>query len=207
MIIQKLYSKHRFHSKIYSLKDGKPLAEDARVAVNKDGGPNGSYEITIKKVQAGDAGTYSVVATNSFGKAECSAKIGCKGKIFQLQFFSYPIFSNIKQQYNKTIQISMLLTFIVFGQMPRMCLHYSRDVKRLLEREKSQPLHGSNLVKNLTLKIGSRFCSKMRKILLPWYSNISTLKMLDFTPALLPHLQEKYHARPSLLLTGESLKC
>jgi hypothetical protein len=31
------------------LKDGKPLAEDARVAVNKDGGPNGSYEITIKK--------------------------------------------------------------------------------------------------------------------------------------------------------------
>ena len=66
--------------------NGKPLAEDARVAVNKDGGPNGSYEITIKKVQAGDAGTYSVVATNSFGKAECSAKIGCKGKIFQLQF-------------------------------------------------------------------------------------------------------------------------
>ena len=70
------------------------MAEDARVAVNKDGGPNGSYEITIKKVQAGDAGTYSVVATNSFGKAECSAKIGCKGKIFQLTFFSYPIFSN-----------------------------------------------------------------------------------------------------------------
>ena len=91
LLLQKLYSKHRFHSKIYSLKDGKPLAEDARVAVNKDGGPNGSYEITIKKVQAGDAGTYSVVATNSFGKAECSAKIGCKGKIFQLKFFSYPI--------------------------------------------------------------------------------------------------------------------
>ena len=87
LIIQKLYSKHRFQSKIYSLKDGKPLAEDARVAVNKDGGPNGSYEITIKKVQAGDAGTYSVVATNSFGKAECSAKIGCKGTIFQPQFF------------------------------------------------------------------------------------------------------------------------
>ena len=101
----------------------------------------------------------------------------------------------------------MLLTILVFGQMPKMYLHYSRDVKRLLEKEKSQPLHGSNLVKNLTLKIGSRSCSKMRKILLPWCSNTSTLKMLDFTLALLQHQQEKYHARPSLLLTGESLKC
>ena len=88
LMIQQLSSKHRVYSKSYSLKDGKPLAEDGRVAVNKDGGPNGSYEITIKKVQAGDAGTYSVVATNSFGKAECSAKIGCKGTIFQLQFFT-----------------------------------------------------------------------------------------------------------------------
>ena len=76
------------------MKDGKPLAEDARVAVNKDGGPNGSYEITIKKVQAGDAGTYSVVATNSFGKAECSAKIGCKGTIFQLQFLHIAFYLN-----------------------------------------------------------------------------------------------------------------
>ena len=47
--------------------------------INRDGGPNGSYEITIKKVQAGDAGTYSVVSSNNFGKAECSAKIGVKG--------------------------------------------------------------------------------------------------------------------------------
>ena len=86
-MIQTLSSKHRFYYKFYSLKDGKPLAEDARVAVNKDGGPNGSYEITIKKVQAGDAGTYSVVATNSFGKAECSAKIGCKGKNFPTSVF------------------------------------------------------------------------------------------------------------------------
>ena len=62
-----------------SLKDGAPLVEDARVVINRDGGPNGSYEITIKKVQAGDAGTYSVVASNDFGKADCSAKIGCKG--------------------------------------------------------------------------------------------------------------------------------
>ena len=63
-----------------SLKDGAKLAEDARVVINRDGGPNGTYEITIKKVQAGDAGTYSVVASNDFGKAECSAKIGVKGK-------------------------------------------------------------------------------------------------------------------------------
>ena len=62
-----------------SLKDGAKLTEDARVVINRDGGPNGSYEITIKKVQAGDAGTYSVVASNDFGKAECSAKIGVKG--------------------------------------------------------------------------------------------------------------------------------
>ena len=92
-MIQTLSSKHRFYYKFYSLKDGKPLAEDARVAVNKDGGPNGSYEITIKKVQAGDAGTYSVVATNSFGKAECSAKIGCKGTISQLQHFHISFYS------------------------------------------------------------------------------------------------------------------
>ena len=61
------------------MKDGKPLAEDARVVINRDGGPNGSYEITIKKVQAGDAGTYSVVSSNDFGKADCSAKMEVKG--------------------------------------------------------------------------------------------------------------------------------
>ena len=55
------------------------MAEDARVVVNRDGGPNGSYEITVKKVQAGDAGTYSAVASNNFGKAECAAKVGVKG--------------------------------------------------------------------------------------------------------------------------------
>ena len=97
----------------------------------------------------------------------------------------------------------MLLTFNVFGQMPRMFLHYSRDVKRLLEKEKSQPLHGSNLVKNLTLKIGSRFCSKMRKILLPWYSNISTLKMLDFILVLLPLLLVKFLAQLNYLWREE----
>ena len=61
------------------MKDGAALKEDGRVSVNRDAGPNGSYEITIKKVEAGDAGTYSVKATNNFGNAECSAKVGCKG--------------------------------------------------------------------------------------------------------------------------------
>ena len=64
-----------------SLKDGAALKEDGRVSVNRDAGPNGSYEITIKKVEAGDAGTYSVKATNNFGAAECSAKVGCKGNL------------------------------------------------------------------------------------------------------------------------------
>ena len=64
-----------------SLKDGTALKEDGRVSVNRDAGPNGSYEITIKKVEAGDAGTYSVKATNNFGAAECSAKVGCKGNL------------------------------------------------------------------------------------------------------------------------------
>ena len=56
------------------------MKEDARVKVNRDAGPNGSYEITIKKVETTDAGTYSVKATNSFGEAECAAKVGCKGE-------------------------------------------------------------------------------------------------------------------------------
>ena len=80
------------------------MVEDARVVINRDGGPNGSYEITIKKVQAGDAGTYSVVATNNFGNADCSAKIGVKGNNylhsekndrfykFQLKKFSVTLF-------------------------------------------------------------------------------------------------------------------
>ena len=66
---------------LISLKDGAELKEDARVTVNRDHGPNGSYEIVIHKVEAGDAGNYSAVATNDFGKADCSAKIGCKGDL------------------------------------------------------------------------------------------------------------------------------
>ena len=46
------------------LKDGVELKEDGRVTVNRDGGPNGSYEIIIKKVSSGDAGSYTAVATN-----------------------------------------------------------------------------------------------------------------------------------------------
>ena len=104
------------YQQYYSLKDGAPLAEDARVVVNRDGGPNGSYEITVKKVQAGDAGTYSAVASNNFGKAECAAKVGVKGNhimkilshirnIFPIVSVYYPIllfitclFSNRRQR-------------------------------------------------------------------------------------------------------------
>ena len=61
------------------MKDGADLKEDARVVINRDGGPNGTYEINIKKVQSGDAGSYSVVASNSFGKEECTAAMTVKG--------------------------------------------------------------------------------------------------------------------------------
>merc|ERR1719210_3036057 len=60
------------------MKDGADLKEDARVVINRDGGPNGTYEINIKKVQSGDAGSYSVVASNSFGKEECTAAMTVK---------------------------------------------------------------------------------------------------------------------------------
>ena len=50
------------------MKDGAELKEDGRVIVNRDGGPNGSYEIIVKKVAAGDAGSYSVVASNRWKK-------------------------------------------------------------------------------------------------------------------------------------------
>lgn len=64
----------------YSLKDGVDLKEDSRIIVNRDGGPNGSYEIIIKKVQSGDAGSYTAVATNSSGSEECVAAVTVKGK-------------------------------------------------------------------------------------------------------------------------------
>lgn len=53
--------------------------EDARVAVNRDGGPNGTYELIIKKVQSGDAGSYTAVASNSFGSEESIAAVTVKG--------------------------------------------------------------------------------------------------------------------------------
>ena len=58
------------------------MAEDARVAVNRDGGPNGTYEIIIKKVQAGDAGSYTAVASNNFGSEESIAAVTVKGSYF-----------------------------------------------------------------------------------------------------------------------------
>merc|ERR1719507_2121787 len=60
------------------MKDGAELKEDGRVIVNRDGGPNGSYEIIVKKVAAGDAGSYSVVASNSAGKEESVATVTVK---------------------------------------------------------------------------------------------------------------------------------
>lgn len=65
----------------YSYKDGVDLKEDSRIVVNRDGGPNGSYEIIIKKVGSGDAGSYSAVASNDFGKEECVAAVTVKGKL------------------------------------------------------------------------------------------------------------------------------
>ena len=62
-----------------SFKDGVDLKEDGRITVNRDGGPNGSYEIVIKKVQAGDAGSYTAAASNSFGTEECVAAVTVKG--------------------------------------------------------------------------------------------------------------------------------
>jgi len=60
------------------LKDGAELKEDGRVTVNRDGGPNGSYEIIIKKVSSADAGAYTAVATNSSGSEECVAAVTVK---------------------------------------------------------------------------------------------------------------------------------
>lgn len=68
---------------IFSYKDGVDLKEDARVTVNRDGGPNGSYEIIIKKVQSDDAGSYTAVASNNFGSEECVAAVTVKGKVYQ----------------------------------------------------------------------------------------------------------------------------
>ena len=67
---------------IFSYKDGVDLKEDSRVTVNRDGGPNGSYEIIIKKVTSGDAGSYSAKASNDFGAEECVAAVTVKGKNF-----------------------------------------------------------------------------------------------------------------------------
>lgn len=64
----------------FSFKDGVDLVEDARVTVNRDCAPHGSYEIVLHKVAAGDAGSYSALATNSVGSEECMAAVSVKGK-------------------------------------------------------------------------------------------------------------------------------
>ena len=185
-----------------SLKDGAKLAEDARVVINRDGGPNGTYEITIKKVQAGDAGTYSVVASNDFGKAECSAKIGVKGKRYNQNDKG----KNKKETYTNFVHSNILYLFCIhFGQMPKTCLLYSKEKRKHLQRVKNLHLHGSNLVKNLTLKIVSRSYSKMKRTLLLWCSSTSTLRMLACTPVLHPLPLAKSHAQLSSLSKEELL--
>jgi len=59
-------------------KDGSALNEDKRVTVNREHAANGSYEVTIHKVQEADAGVYKVEASNSHGKADTEAKVGIK---------------------------------------------------------------------------------------------------------------------------------
>ena len=76
-----------------SFKDGVDLKEDGRIAVNRDGGPNGSYEIVIKKVKSGDAGSYTAAASNSFGTEECVAAVTVKGRfsfLFALFITAFP---------------------------------------------------------------------------------------------------------------------
>ncbi len=64
----------------FSFKDGVELKEDARVTVNRDHAPHGSYEVVIHKVNSGDAGSYTAAATNSHGTEESIAAVTVKGK-------------------------------------------------------------------------------------------------------------------------------
>ena len=77
-----------------SFKDGVDLKEDGRIAVNRDGGPNGSYEIVIKKVKSSDAGSYTAAASNSFGTEECVAAVTVKGSFSFLFGYYCSSFSN-----------------------------------------------------------------------------------------------------------------
>ena len=85
------------------MKDGADLKEDARVVINRDGGPNGTYEINIKKVQSGDAGSYSVVASNSFGKEECTAAMTVKGNYILAVLPTLIFYQNVKRTFLTTI--------------------------------------------------------------------------------------------------------
>jgi serine/threonine protein kinase len=60
------------------MKNGVEVKEDSRVSVNREHAGHGSYELVIHKVQEGDAGDYSAVATNSHGSATSEAKVGVK---------------------------------------------------------------------------------------------------------------------------------
>ena len=82
------------------MKDGADLKEDARVVVNRDGGPNGTYEIIVKKVQTGDAGSYTCVASNSFGSEECVGTVTVKGwVILFVLFFPRHCYSQFPRSY------------------------------------------------------------------------------------------------------------
>ena len=77
------------------MKDGADLKEDARVVINRDGGPNGTYEIIIKKVQTGDAGSYTCVASNSFGNEECVGTVTVKGWVIFVILLAQPFSTSL----------------------------------------------------------------------------------------------------------------
>ena len=96
---------------------------------------------------------------------------------------------------------------IILYQMPRMYLHCSKEKKRPLNLEKNPLSHGSREDRSLILMRDSKFFSKMKKILLPLYSNTSTQKMLVCTHVLPTPLEERLLAALNSLLKEPCHKC
>ena len=54
-----------------------------------------TYEIIIKKVQTGDAGSYTCVASNSFGNEECVGTVTVKGWVIFVILLAQPFSTSL----------------------------------------------------------------------------------------------------------------
>ena len=89
------------------------------------------------------------------------------------------------------------------SRIPKMSSLCSKDTNVKLHLVKSLLLLGSSPDKNLTPKTDSRFFSRTKRTLWPWFSNISILRMLAFILVWPQHRLERFPVPLNCLLRVE----